>query len=252
MNKLFKHFENNGKKKMVFLHGFNSNGNFIQPLLKLEREYDIISFDFPGCGNEDAGDETITIETYAKFAIEKINTLTEPFILVGHSLGGAIAMNIANHPLVSKVVLLAPLNPFAYQEGIESWLLPTSAQDALNSMQSLVGNDQKEMYFNNIINTAGTFLKNTLPKMDIFKYMVFNQITNQKYLNEILMDKYLSNQKDVILIQGDIDKFIAKESSDKTCKTFKYRKIILKNTGHSIVYERENELNTILNSISKD
>ncbi len=249
MNNLFKNFENNNKKKMVFLHGFNSNANFIQPLLKLKRNYDIISFDFPGCGAEEAGEETITIETYSQFAIDKINTLTEPFILVGHSLGGAIAMNIANHPLVSKVVLLAPLNPFAYQEGIESWLLPTNAQDALNSMNSLVGNDQKEMYFNNIIKTAGTFFKNTLPKMDIFRYMVFNQITNQEYLNKTLMDKYLSNQKEVILVQGDIDKFITKESSDQTCKTFKYRKIILKNTGHSLVYERENEINTILNSI---
>ncbi|CAM9105359.1 alpha/beta fold hydrolase [Mycoplasma todarodis] len=252
MEKIFKIHEDNNKKKVVFLHGFNSNGNFISPLLKLERNYDILSFDFPGCGSEPAGEEPITIESYSKFAINKINSLTEPFILVGHSLGGAVAMNIANHPLVSKVVLLAPLNPFAYKEGIESWLLPRNTQDALNSMESLVGNDQKDLYFQNIINTAGTFFKNTLPKMDIFQKVVFEQITNEKYLKETLMEKYLSNQKETLLIQGDIDKFVIKESSDQTCKTFKFRKIILKNTGHSIVYERENEINTILNSINID
>ncbi len=249
MDNIFKISENNNKKKIVFLHGFNSNGNFVSPLLKLERDYDIISFDFPGCGSEPAGEEPITIESYSQFAINKINSMTEPFILVGHSLGGAVAMNIANHPLVSKIVLLAPLNPFAYNEGIESWLLPTNAQDALKSMESLVGNNQKEIYFENIINTAGTFLKNTLPKMDIFKKVVFEQITNETYLKETLMDKYLSNQKETHLIQGDVDKFVTKESSDKTCQTFKFIKTILKNTGHSIIYERKVEINTLLNAL---
>ncbi|NQZ29169.1 MAG: alpha/beta fold hydrolase [Mycoplasmatales bacterium] len=249
MKEFFKVYENNKKKKIVFLHGFNSNGNFISPLLRLERNYDILSFDFPGCGKEPVGKELITIESYSQFAINKLNLLNEPVILVGHSLGGAVAMNIANHPLVSKVILLAPLNPFAYNQGIESWLLPENTQDALNSMESLVGNHQKDLYFQNIINTAGTFFKNTLPKMDIFQKVVFEQITNEKYLKETLMDKYLSNQKETILIQGDIDKFVTKESSDQTCKTFKFRKIILKNTGHSIVYEREEEINTIFNSI---
>ncbi len=252
MNNQFKQFENNHKKKVVFLHGFNSTGNFVQPLLKLQRNYDVISFDFPGCGSEKSGDKTLTIESYSQFAIEKINQLTEPFILVGHSLGGAIAMNIATHPLVSKIVLLAPLNPFAYKEGIESWLLPTNTQDALISMESLVGNIEKETYFNNLINTAGMFFKNTLPKIDIFKEMVFNQITNQDYLNTVLMDKYLSNQKETILIQGDIDKFITKESSDKTCETFKFQKVILKNTGHALIFEREKEINDILNNIELD
>ena len=72
MNNTFKVNEDNNKKKIVFLHGFNSNANFVQPLMKLERDYDIISFDFPGCGSEPAGDETISIESYSKFALKFI------------------------------------------------------------------------------------------------------------------------------------------------------------------------------------
>ncbi len=73
------------------MHGFNGDWTFVEPLIDLKREYDIISFDFPGCGLSQCS-HTISIESYSKAVYKLLDIFDEPIIVVGHSLGGALAI----------------------------------------------------------------------------------------------------------------------------------------------------------------
>ncbi|UWV94182.1 alpha/beta hydrolase [Mycoplasmopsis cynos] len=70
------------KSKVLFLHGFNSSSNFAHQLYKLKnRDYDVVAFDFPGCGLSTSNSE-ITIQYYQKIALEFVNKINYKFDLV--------------------------------------------------------------------------------------------------------------------------------------------------------------------------
>lgn len=110
------------RRTIVFLHGFG--GQAIQwryQLQKFSRENRVIALDMRGHGVSDKPASSYSmdeIQSDLRNALEALG-VTEPFILVGHSFGGAVAAEFAfNHPdRVDKLILMATagefkLNPF--------------------------------------------------------------------------------------------------------------------------------------------
>ncbi len=110
------------RRTIVFLHGFG--GQAIQwqhQIQKFSRENRIIAFDLRGHANSDKpyssySMDEIQADLRAAFDVLMIN---EPFILIGHSFGGAVASEFTfNHPdKIGKLILVATagefkLNPF--------------------------------------------------------------------------------------------------------------------------------------------
>ncbi len=242
MNKKLRINENTGKPKILFMHGYNGNFQFMQLLLKLQRDYDIISFDFPCCGDEIC-DHLTTIESYSNFAKKIIDSINEPLIVLGHSLGGAIAVNIASHLLVKKIILISPLNPYLDNPKLSSWLLPQNYFEAMEGTSNLLAKKRKMPYTKEQSINLPFFNPNEI----CFEYMVNKQITNQDYLRTTLLTKYRAVKKPTCIIQGRNDYFVLPESIASVEKAFGFKVFWLENTGHLPISEKTHEVNKIIN-----
>ena len=112
VDSLLTNYETKGSSKVVlFLHGWADNLSTFQVLQdELSDEYQTVSVDLPGFGESQTPSKAWTLDDYVNFInhfLEK--TKTQPAAIVGHSLGGTIAIRgVATKSLTpKKIVLLA-------------------------------------------------------------------------------------------------------------------------------------------------
>ena len=103
-----------GKQIILFLHGWGDSGKTFEMLAKAitkeSKKYRAILLDLPGFGGTQAPNEAWGLDEYTLFTSHFLKkTSLEANVIVGHSNGGAIAINgLANGVLESeKLVLLA-------------------------------------------------------------------------------------------------------------------------------------------------
>ena len=115
-DKLYYRYEKNinSNTLVVLLHGLTMSCS-IEPISSLfnvlKEKYSVLTFDFIGHGNSYGKTQEITIKKEledAKEIIDYYKNDYEKMILIGHSLGGVIANNLAKiyHP--EKNILLGP------------------------------------------------------------------------------------------------------------------------------------------------
>jgi pimeloyl-ACP methyl ester carboxylesterase len=96
---------------VVLVHGLgDSAGRAFYPILPaLAERHHVVVFDLPGFGRSTHGSELYSPERYVRFIREVVRArIAGPFDLVGHSMGGALALlYAARHPDdVSRLVLM--------------------------------------------------------------------------------------------------------------------------------------------------
>jgi 3-oxoadipate enol-lactonase len=108
------HYETggNGKEVLLLLHGNFASWRWWQPLLKnMPRDYRAYAPDLRGCGDTDQPEEGYTIAQHAEDLDQLIGALRlKQLHLVGHSLGGCVALDYAlNNPRrIKTLTLVAP------------------------------------------------------------------------------------------------------------------------------------------------
>uniref|UniRef100_A0A069DYU3 Protein phosphatase methylesterase 1 n=1 Tax=Panstrongylus megistus TaxID=65343 RepID=A0A069DYU3_9HEMI len=94
-------------------------------------ECQLLALDLRGHGNTSTpSDDDLSIETLANDVVEVINTVYDectPIILVGHSLGGSIAVHAGHHPNLKSLIGLVVID-----------VVEGTALSALSSMQSIL------------------------------------------------------------------------------------------------------------------
>lgn len=111
------HYKRTGSgQPVVLLHGlFGSLDNLGMVTRHLYKQFDVISMDLPDHGLS-PHTQQFSFEQYAQMVMETINTLTlaQP-VLLGHSMGGKVAMHIAlHHPDVISKLIVADIAPVKY------------------------------------------------------------------------------------------------------------------------------------------
>jgi sigma-B regulation protein RsbQ len=114
--------ENTGnelKETLVFLHYFGGSAeSWTWVIEKLQNNYHCIALNLPGFGGEPAFPEP-SIANYTSFIIQKLESLNvESYVLIGHSMSGKLAVDVAtNEPnfAVKQLLLVAPSPPIAEQ-----------------------------------------------------------------------------------------------------------------------------------------
>lgn len=96
-----------GKDNLLFVHGTGENHRFWAHQLKALKEADSYALDLPGHGRSE-GRGFKTIAAYCDFLPSLLKALAlEKAILVGHSMGGAIALDFAlRHPTRTEGLIL--------------------------------------------------------------------------------------------------------------------------------------------------
>ena len=103
-----------GAPRVLLIHGANANLNELwSPFAaELARDFRVIAMDRPGLGYSTRPAHGHRLETQARLAAEVLRQTGEgPAIIVGHSMGAAVALRLALETpnLVRALVLLAPL-----------------------------------------------------------------------------------------------------------------------------------------------
>ena len=100
---------------LVFLHGWGVSKETYQGLIEiLSKKYRCVNIDLPGFGKSDIVDH-LTLQKISKIIETVVKKLEiRKFNLVGHSLGGAVALVFASSHLdyINKVVLISPFVSF--------------------------------------------------------------------------------------------------------------------------------------------
>lgn len=113
-------------KLILYIHGAGSNGHFAHKLLDiLSVRHSPLSFDFPAHGRSSGIDSLGSITAYSDFTYSLWQTLgLRPAVLMGHSMGGAIAMDLAlrRPEMVSGLILSCTAATFNIpDERVETW-----------------------------------------------------------------------------------------------------------------------------------
>lgn len=100
---------------LVFLHYFGGSSRaWSEVIARLEGEHFCVAPDLRGFGNTEAPPAGYAVSDYADDVVALVRLLSiERYILVGHSLGGKIALLVAARaaPGLESLVLLAPSTP---------------------------------------------------------------------------------------------------------------------------------------------
>lgn len=107
--------KNQQRPTLIFLHYFGgSSVSWTEVIEQLSTDYRCIAPDMRGFGASEAPAGNYAVSDYAADAAELIRTFEiETFALVGHSMGGKIALALAaeNPPGLQSLILLAPSPP---------------------------------------------------------------------------------------------------------------------------------------------
>jgi pimeloyl-ACP methyl ester carboxylesterase len=174
---LLTNYELSGSGKLVvMIHGWGSDIKSFGSLQRdLSKSYQTLSLDLPGMGDTSQPEDNWNLDDFASFVsniISKLN-LKNPYAIIGHSNGGAIAVKIVSKKLAKpqKLILLASSGVRDKQTakkkvlatlaktGKKSLLfLPKGSQDRVkNRLYSSIGSEGLlipglEQTFRNIVN----------------------------------------------------------------------------------------------------
>ena len=105
----------NSRPTLLFVHGAGQSiatWRFQEGLFRNHPDFNYIALDLPGRGGS-GGEGLKSVQEYKDFLLEFIDALNlENIILIGHSMGGAIAMLIAiQNPELLKALVLVATSP---------------------------------------------------------------------------------------------------------------------------------------------
>jgi len=102
---------NGSGKTVLLLHGWGDDAKTFNNLMKqLAANYQVVVLDLPGFGNTQAPNETWKLDNYAQFVSHFLQKLqVQPYIILGHSNGGAIALRglSQGNLMADRLILLA-------------------------------------------------------------------------------------------------------------------------------------------------
>lgn len=115
-----------GVPPIVLVHGLSSYMGFWEyqvPVLSQDRR--VLALDLPGYGASGRPDAPYTPPWYADVVVAWLDALqVDEVVLVGHSMGGQVAMTLAlDHPQrVDRLVLAAPAGIETFDSGAADWM----------------------------------------------------------------------------------------------------------------------------------
>ncbi len=115
-----------GNETLILIHGLGTNAKgWIKNIPALAEKFRVIALDLPGYGRSDKGYYDYSMSFYAQVITEFMDVLRiENATLVGHSMGGQIAMTAAlEYPeRVRRLVLISPAGFERFTEGEGDWM----------------------------------------------------------------------------------------------------------------------------------
>ncbi len=138
-------------RSVVLVHGIGENAarDWDGLIPKLARDYHVVTFDLPGFGRSSGGNKPYTPENYVTFMKFVADKYTKgPFVLVGHSMGGALGLRYAaTYPDDVQGLVVADVPGILHRQSYSQYLshlgigaVPNFYPNQKEHMHNLVGN----------------------------------------------------------------------------------------------------------------
>ncbi len=220
-----------GAPVLVYIHG-NTGGKLWFELVMNAPGYRTIALDMPNFGDSGRLD-TADIDTYASCVAEFLAALeVTDAVVIGHSLGGAVAMALAVHaPIrVNRLLLVdsAPVDglhtPEEYYPVIERY--KDDPELLKNALRSVTPTMQDEVFLQRLTETA----------------MQMNPIAfagNPRALDRFdYRGRVGEVRKTVLVVRGELDALITEDMARATAEAFPHGEFrSLEGVGHSVMVE---------------
>lgn len=254
--------EGDGDKTLLFVHGLSSNLDSWKKNIKgLRSDFRTISIDLPGYGKSSRSKTDYSLAEYAGMLIDVVDQLNlKNVILVGHSMGGQIAMHsvIENPDAFEKLILIAPAGIETFTEQ-EATIMKTSYTPAMvvnTSDEQVLAN--YKMNFYSFPEDAQQMVDDRVAMKSASDFPDYAEtVVNNIHamLEEPVIDKISSIEMPVLMIFGKNDMLIPNKyfhpsqsiaSLVETSKE-KFQDIevkIIDEAGHFVNFEQSQKVNT--------
>jgi len=260
--------EGNSSDVLLFIHGL---GSYLKawdrniPVLK--NHFRCIAIDLPGYGKSSKQIHNGSVKFYTEFINQFIKTLgLKEITLVGHSMGGQIALSYAiNYPnLIKNLILIAPagFETFSSEdsERIKYLISPELSYNASNEQIRI---NYKVNFFNMPVEAEEMILDRISIREDeeffnhcqVVSNSLFGLLTEPVFnrLNKIIAPALIFfGRNDLLIPNKMIHKTTPEEIAKLGASKIKNSKLImLENCGHFLQYEKFDEFNSaVINFIT--
>lgn len=223
--------DNEAKVTLLYIHGYNSNGDSVKNILNKDLNFNVVYFDYPN-------DRLYNAQEIAKEADEIVDRIKGQVVVMGHSLGGAVMTHMKDRFKIKKYIFMSSLSPIVLENKGMQFLAKqnnngSKLKNILAKSLNYVGQDR-----------FAAFVKPTK------KWMRFanENILNVEYLSKDLLDGYKSKANKSISIIGTKDLLFDYLKYNEFMYNLNINSYTIQNSGHSTINDSPNEVVAILNN----
>ncbi|QJG66758.1 alpha/beta fold hydrolase [Mycoplasma phocoenae] len=222
--------QTNKPKKVLFLHGFNSSFKIFEKIInEKNRDFDVATFDFPGCGSSSC-ENKVCLEIYQQITREFIKLIGyNKCIIVSHSLGAVSALRAVVDGYAQYAILTSPYNyywnthPLLNQKMISQYK-ENSFKNSILELNGKMKTGIEKINFE----MAKFFLKNNK-----FHFLCFEQIFNTEYTESVIRPLFNSTHQ-YSIITGKNDFYVPYDTCVKVANDQNIEIISFDNVSHHL------------------
>ncbi|MCJ8320163.1 MAG: alpha/beta hydrolase [Colwellia sp.] len=236
----------------IFIHGNSSSSSVFQTILNSDLPYSLLAFDLPGHGKS-AFSMNITdysLEHYKQVLLTQVKQQTGDIILVGNSLGGHIAIEIAPHIANLKGLIIMGTPPVKRPLNIEEAITANESLPVFLTAKSTNDDIEKAIRIavvnKNVRKNIITDFNNTDPKV---RTAISKDLTNDCFANEYEIFHSLTCRK--LIIQGKQEPTVSTLYLSTLAKTAGAELKIIDKCGHYPTIEQPQKTIQLLKDFAK-
>lgn len=230
---------------VLFLHGLNSNSDFMEKILDHSYNFNIVALNFPGSKYfRKISAEEITLEWWIEVANIVIDNIkTKNIVVVAHSMSGGVAVKIANNDRIKKMIMLSSFNPS---------MIKRKSYGILHSVIKPKGMFSK--LFGKLTTTFLSMSKKNVNLIEGFTKkgrwtnLLMNYVLNEEYIKTLEND-YLSHKDKMLFVIGQKDGIIGTDEYIKYAQELQIFSCIMGST-HSPIKTASREITELLNFVT--
>lgn len=234
-----------GQQKIVFIHGNMASSRWWQPAMDmLVNDWDMLAVDLRGFGSSPDGQDVVTLADHATDIYEAVQQHKfSPFLLVGHSLGGGVAMQFAaDYPEMLTGLVLVDSSPVGGMTGIDYKLLQMLIDNkelVISSLRGTMASNIDENYFTQLAADALRSLPAVIPNTRALENADFTH-------------SGACFSKPVLVIYGEKDQLVPLAEAEKQVSAYSEAKLmVIPGVGHNPQVEDTQAFAQCINRLRK-